>query len=120
MITSSMWAAAIFFAGYIFGVASASSKALKRPACVCSAAAPLPRPTRGEIILIGGGPGAPELLTLAGLSALRSADVVISDLIASKELRAMAPPGAVFHVAEKVPGNADTAQAWVNATGLEA
>lgn len=91
----------------------------RNASCVCcvAAAAPLAAPS---ITLVGGGPGSPDLITLAGLSALRSADVVITDLIAAKELRALAPSGCVFHVAEKTPGNADSAQADVNAIGLAA
>ena len=91
----------------------------QRSPCVCPAASPTSQAS-ALITLVGGGPGAPELLTLAGLSALRSADVVITDLIAAKELRALAPAGAEFHVADKVPGNADSAQASVNAIGLAA
>ena len=39
---------------------------------------------------------------------------------AEERLRALAPAGCVFHVADKVPGNADSAQASVNAIGLAA
>jgi len=72
------------------------------------------------ITLAGGGPGSPDLLTLAAFAALKNADVVISDLIAPVELRAVAPPHAEFYVAEKVPGKADSAQSSVNGIGLEA
>ena len=92
-------------------------KPAKPASCLCPPGAPFAGPS---ITLVGGGPGAPDLITLAGLSALRSADVVITDLIAAKELRALAPAGCVFHVADKVPGNADSAQASVNAIGLAA
>jgi uroporphyrin-III C-methyltransferase len=77
-------------------------------------------PGSARITLVGGGPGAPDLLTLAAYLALQHADVVISDLIAPPALRAVAPPHAEFHVADKVPGNADSAQAHVNRVGLEA
>jgi uroporphyrin-III C-methyltransferase len=46
--------------------------------------APRPQqaPTGGQVILVGGGPGDPELLTLAGLDAIRTADVIITDRLA--------------------------------------
>lgn len=73
-----------------------------------------------SITLAGGGPGSAGLLTLAAYAALQRADVVISDLIAPPELRAVAPAHAEFYVADKVPGNADSAQSSVNGLGLDA
>lgn len=74
----------------------------------------------GRIILAGCGPGSPELLTIAALRALATADVVISDRIASPELHGLIRPGAELKIAEKIPGNADTAQAELNAWGIDA
>lgn len=40
------------------------------------------RPDRGRVVLVGGGPGDPGLITVAGLEAVRSADVVVTDRLA--------------------------------------
>jgi uroporphyrinogen III methyltransferase/synthase len=46
---------------------------------------------RGRVLLVGAGPGDPDLITLRGAEALRRADVVLYDELASEELLAMAP-----------------------------
>lgn len=40
----------------------------------------------GEVVLVGGGPGDPELISVAGRQALRAADVVVADRLAPQEL----------------------------------
>ncbi|TNC46473.1 uroporphyrinogen-III C-methyltransferase [Mumia zhuanghuii] len=40
------------------------------------------RTERGRVVLVGGGPGDPGLITIAGLEAVRSADVVVTDRLA--------------------------------------
>jgi uroporphyrin-III C-methyltransferase / precorrin-2 dehydrogenase / sirohydrochlorin ferrochelatase len=40
----------------------------------------------GEVVLVGGGPGDPSLITRAGWAALMSADVVVADHLAPTEL----------------------------------
>jgi uroporphyrinogen III methyltransferase/synthase len=50
---------------------------------------------RGRVILVGAGPGAPDLITLRGAEALRAADAVIYDALASNALLALAPPEAL-------------------------
>jgi len=51
--------------------------------------------TTGKVILVGAGPGAPDLITVRGAEALRRADAVVYDALASKELLDLAPPGAL-------------------------
>jgi uroporphyrinogen III methyltransferase/synthase len=48
----------------------------------------------GRVILVGAGPGAPELITVRGAAALREADAVVYDALASPDLLALAPPEA--------------------------
>ncbi len=44
-----------------------------------------------KLTLVGAGPGDPELLTLKGLKALQTADVILYDALASKEILEMVP-----------------------------
>lgn len=63
------------------------------------AALQLPDPASthaGSVSLVGAGPGHPELLTLAALRALSSADVVLFDRLITPEILAMARRDAQF------------------------
>lgn len=50
--------------------------------------------SKGTVYLVGAGPGDAGLLTLRGAELLRSADVVISDVLVNPELLRLAPPTA--------------------------
>lgn len=69
----------------------------------------------GEVILVGGGPGDPDLLTVGGLKALRRADVVLYDHLAPVACLAECRPGATLVDVGKIPRGHQTAQAEINA-----
>ena len=48
----------------------------------------------GKVYLVGAGPGDPELLTVAALRVLRSADVILHDALTSPEILTLVPPTA--------------------------
>jgi uroporphyrinogen III methyltransferase/synthase len=52
-----------------------------------------PEASKGKVILVGAGPGDPDLITVRGAAALRVADVVVHDSLSSPELLDLAPPG---------------------------
>ena len=57
----------------------------------------------GRVVLVGAGPGDPELITVKGAKALGDADVVVYDRLASPALLQLAPPGAVRVYVGKEP-----------------
>jgi uroporphyrin-III C-methyltransferase len=58
----------------------------------------------GRVILVGGGPGADDLITVRGLSRLLAADVVITDRLAPVGLLARLRPGVEVIDAARLPG----------------
>jgi uroporphyrin-III C-methyltransferase len=82
---------------------------------------PLTRPAAGaatagagSVVLVGGGPGDAGLLTVAGLEALRSADVVVTDrLVPLGALDEVPDHAEVLHVG-KIPRGAFTPQEAIN------
>ncbi|UUZ45757.1 SAM-dependent methyltransferase [Janibacter limosus] len=68
----------------------------------------------GRVLLVGGGPGDPGLLTVAGRDALIAADVVITDRLAPiAAIAEHAPQAEVVHVG-KIPRGEFTPQERIN------
>jgi uroporphyrin-III C-methyltransferase / precorrin-2 dehydrogenase / sirohydrochlorin ferrochelatase len=72
------------------------------------------RGDRGRVWIVGGGPGDPGLITVAGLRVLREADVVVADRLAPLELLEELSPGAHVIDAAKVPGGPAMRQDHIN------
>ena len=73
----------------------------------------------GRVVLVGGGPGDPGLLTVRGLEAVRTADVIVTDRLAPLSVLDQARPDAeVIHVG-KIPRGEFTPQERINAVLVE-
>ncbi|HXQ52582.1 MAG TPA: uroporphyrinogen-III C-methyltransferase [Stellaceae bacterium] len=68
------------------------------------AAFDLPEFAPGSVWLVGAGPGAPALITVLALHALKSADVVVYDALVDARILALARPGAALDYAGKRGG----------------
>lgn len=66
------------------------------------------------VTLVGGGPGDPDLITVAGLKAVLAADVVLTDRLAPRELLAGLSPRVELVDVAKVPRSRSTAQEDIN------
>ena len=71
------------------------------------------------MVLIGGGPGDPELVTVAGRKALMEADVVVADRLAPRELLGELPPDVELIDVAKLPRGRSTAQEEINRVIVE-
>jgi len=68
---------------------------------------------RGRVILVGAGPGDPELLTLRAVRALATADVVLHDDLVTEGILAHASPRARIVAVGKRGGCTSTPQAFI-------
>jgi uroporphyrin-III C-methyltransferase/precorrin-2 dehydrogenase/sirohydrochlorin ferrochelatase len=62
------------------------------------------RPGPGRVVLVGGGPGDPDLLTLRGRRELAAADVVVVDRLAPRAVLDELAPGVLIVDVGKAPG----------------
>jgi len=73
----------------------------------------------GSVILVGGGPGDLGLLTVAGLEAVREADVIVCDRLAPLAALQHARPEALIIEVAKIPRGASTSQQRINEILIE-
>jgi uroporphyrin-III C-methyltransferase/precorrin-2 dehydrogenase/sirohydrochlorin ferrochelatase len=74
-----------------------------------------PSVAAGSVVLVGGGPGDPGLVTVRGRQALAGADVVIADHLAPQALLASLPADVEVIDASKLPRGRSMAQEQINA-----
>lgn len=72
------------------------------------------RPRPGRVVLVGGGPGDPDLLTLRGFRALLGADVIVTDRLAPTDLLTRLPDEIEVVDVGKDPRGAATTQQDIN------
>jgi len=71
--------------------------------------------SQGRVVLVGAGPGDPELITLRGLRWLRRAEVIVYDQLAAPDLLDEVPEGALRIFAGKSAGRHYLEQSAINA-----
>ncbi len=72
------------------------------------------------VVLVGGGPGDPELISVAGRKALMEADLVVADRLAPRELLAELPSDTEIIDVAKLPRGRSTTQEQINRIIVEA
>ena len=104
-------AARRFIEGDVQGAQRIAQQLLTRTAAAPRAA--------GDVILVGAGPGDPELLTLKALRALQDADVILHDRLVSAEVLDLARRDAERICVGKAAGNVGSTQDEINALMIE-
>ncbi|HEY0508048.1 MAG TPA: uroporphyrinogen-III C-methyltransferase [Blastococcus sp.] len=74
---------------------------------------------RGSVVLVGGGPGDPGLITVRGRQALAQADVVVADHLAPQALLSSLSSHVELIDASKLPRGRAMAQEQINALLIE-
>jgi uroporphyrin-III C-methyltransferase / precorrin-2 dehydrogenase / sirohydrochlorin ferrochelatase len=82
-------------------------------------AAPHHRDKAPGVVLVGGGPGDPELISLAGRKALAEADVVVADRLAPRELLGELPHDVELIDVAKLPRGRSAQQEEINRVIVE-
>ncbi|BBH15917.1 uroporphyrinogen-III C-methyltransferase [Nocardioides baekrokdamisoli] len=71
------------------------------------------------VVLVGGGPGDPDLITVAGRRALLDADVVVADRLAPRELLGMLRDDVELIDVAKLPRGRSASQEFINSVIVE-
>ena len=74
---------------------------------------------RGSVVLVGGGPGDPGLITVRGRQAIAQADVVVADHLAPQSLLSSLPGDVEVIDASKLPRGRSMAQEQINSLLVE-
>ncbi|MCW2848052.1 MAG: uroporphyrin-III C-methyltransferase [Marmoricola sp.] len=77
-------------------------------------------PSTPGVVLVGGGPGDPELISVAGRKALMEADLVVADRLAPRELLAELPSDTEIIDVAKLPRGRSTTQEQINTIIVDA
>jgi len=94
---------------------------LDAPRHTSSSLSSVPLQKNGRILLVGSGPGHPSLLTIATHTALTQlADLVLSDKLVPDTILALIPKHVSVHIANKFPGNVESAQIEMMEAAVEA
>src|SRR6476659_4075678 len=72
------------------------------------------RDRRAGVVLVGGGPGDPDLMSVAGRKALMEADVVVADRLAPRELLGELPADVELIDVAKLPRGRSALQEEIN------
>lgn len=77
------------------------------------------RDRRAGVVLVGGGPGDPDLMSVAGRKALMEADVVVADRLAPRELLSELPSDVELIDVAKLPRGRSAQQEEINRVLVE-
>ncbi len=93
--------------------------AILRSAAIAQGQGEAPGYARGQVAIVGGGPGDPGLITVRGRELLACADVVVTDRLAPRSLLAELPGDVEIVDAAKIPYGRAMAQEHINQALIE-